>query len=103
MMGRACTCDRVEPLCDRCVEDAIAHLGGVAESRGCSWASAIARVIPLDRPWPPTTERIRAMARRKVADLATDERLRELFVDRCVEGAARWWDYVLRPGLWRVS
>ena len=27
MMGYTCTCNRIEPLCDRCVDDALAHLG----------------------------------------------------------------------------
>jgi hypothetical protein len=101
----ACTCDRVLPLCDRCVEDALDHVGGVAASRGCAWAQSLSRVIPLDREWPEeTTERMRAIARRKVGGLGgDDERLRELLVEHCVDGARSWWNNVLRKGLWRAG
>jgi hypothetical protein len=97
-------CNRTVPRCDQCVADALDHLGGVAASRGCAWAQACSRVVPLDRAWPPTNDRMRGMARRKVDDLASgDERLRELLADVVIEGARGWWDCVLRNGLWRVG
>jgi hypothetical protein len=92
---------RVElPLCDRCVADALDHLGGVAASRGCAWSQSLSRVIPLDRQRPEkTTERMRAIARRKIGDLdSRDERLRELLAERCIDGALSWWNNVLRKG-----
>jgi len=83
-----CGCD---PLCDACVSEQIAQLRGVAQRRGETWAQAIAAVIPIDRRWPHT-ERMRAIARRKVGDLSRDARLLELLADECVIGAARWWN-----------
>ena len=99
----SCTCDRIPPLCDSCVDDLVSHLGGMAQARGCRWAEAIARVIPLDRPWPPTTDRMRAMARKKISDVADDERVIELFTELVIAGASHWWDEVLRTGLWRAG
>ncbi len=64
---------------------------GVAQARGHAWARAIAAVIPIVRPWP-RTERMRAIAMRKVSDLGRDERLLDLLADECVIGAARWWN-----------
>ena len=100
-----CTCARIPPLCDRCVADALFHLGGVAGARGAAWAQSLSRVISLARPWPAeTTERMRAIARRKVGNLdAGDERLRELLVEKLIEGARSWWNDVLRKGLWRAG
>ena len=80
---------RCRPLCDVCLAEQHAQLGGVAQNRGHAWAVAIAEVIPIDRPWP-FTERSRAIARRTVSDLTRDERLLELLADECVTGAARW-------------
>jgi hypothetical protein len=101
----ACACDREPPLCDRCVANALDHLGGVAASRGCAWAQSLSRVIDLDRPWPAeTTERMLAIARRKVSGIdGGDDRLRELLAERCVDGARSWWNNVLRRGLWRAG
>jgi hypothetical protein len=82
------------PLCDVCVDERFAQLGGVAQSRGERWARSVARVVPIDRLWP-NTERMRAIALRKVRDLASDARLRELLTDEVVVGAARWWNRAL--------
>jgi len=80
-----------DPLCDDCVAEHLAQLSGVAQCRGEAWARAIARVIPIDRPWPYTA-RMRAIAVRKVSDLTRDERLRRLLADELAEGASRWWE-----------
>ena len=77
MWPTACSCDHGAPLCDYCIADSLRYLGGTARARGANRAQAISRVIPLDRPWPATTDRIRAMARRKVAGLTSDERLHD--------------------------
>jgi hypothetical protein len=79
------------PLCDDCVAELFAQLRGVAQRRGETWAKAVARVVPIDRPWP-VTKRSRAIARRKIADLTHDERLGELLAEQCELGAARWWN-----------
>lgn len=78
-------------MCDDCLDEKLAQLRGVAQARGHHWARAIAEVIPIDRPWP-ATERMRAIARRKVSDLGRDDRLLEVLADECVLAAARWWN-----------
>ena len=82
------------PLCDICLAEQLAQLRGVAQCRGEAWARAIAEVIPIDRPWPHT-EKMRAIARRKVGDMTRDERLGDLLVDELVFGAERWWNRAL--------
>lgn len=83
-----------DPLCDDCVREQHAQLGGVAQCRGESWARAIASVCPIDKRWP-RTERSRAIAMRKTADLTRDERLHEMLADECELGAERWWNRAL--------
>jgi hypothetical protein len=83
-----------DPLCDECFAEHLSWWTGVAQSRGESWARAVANVIPIDRPWP-RTEKMRAGALRKVSDLTTDARLRERLADEVVVGAERWWNRVL--------
>jgi len=51
---------------------------------------SVARRCSRSRPWPRTA-RCRAIARRKVRDLADDERLAELLADEVERWAARWW------------
>lgn len=84
-----CGCAR-DQLCDRCVDDAFAQLRGVAACRGEVWAMAVAKTCPRTRPWP-CSERARAIARRKVADLAADERLCARLASELERWAARWW------------
>ena len=83
-----------DPLCDECVAEKFAQLAGVAQCRGEAWARSIANVCPIDKPWP-NTERMRAIARRKVSDLTDDSRLTELLADEVSLGAARWWNKAL--------
>ena len=71
-----------------------AQLAGVAQCRGEAWARAIAEVVAVDRPWPHS-EKMLAIARRKVGDLTRDARLAEILVDEVVRGAERWWNRVL--------
>src|SRR5262245_2902158 len=82
------------PLCDACLAQHLSWFKGIAQARGENWARAVARVVPVDRPWP-MTERMRAIARRKMDDLAKDARLVELLADETIEGARRWWDRAL--------
>lgn len=70
--------------------DPFAALSGVAAARGTRWADAVARVCPLDRPWP-FTDRSRAIALRKVDDLGDNDELRERLAIVCEAHAARWW------------
>ncbi len=82
-------------MCDACVEQHLKWHRGIAYNRGQDWARAIAEVIPIDRPWP-ITEKMRAIARRKVAELASDQRLLEALADAVVEGASTWWQLELK-------
>jgi len=50
----------------------------------------VAKQCPRTRPWP-CSERARAIARRKVSDLAADERLATRLADELERWAARWW------------
>lgn len=84
-----CGCAR-DQLCDRCVDDAFAQLRGVAACRGEVWAMDVARRCPRAQPWP-ATERVRAIARRKVGDLSSDARLAERLAGELERWAARWW------------
>jgi hypothetical protein len=76
------------------LDEHLSWLRGVAQCRGESWARAVANVIPIDTPWP-RTEKMRAGALRKVADLTTDARLRKLLADEVAAGAERWWNRAL--------
>ena len=51
---------------------------------------AVANQCPRAQAWP-CTERARAIARRKVADLSTDERLAARLAGELERWAARWW------------
>lgn len=85
---------RCSPLCDTCLREQLGQFAGVAQARGESWARAVADVIPIDRAWPRTLK-MRAIARRKVDDIARDEQLIELLADEVVRGAERWWNRAL--------
>jgi hypothetical protein len=39
-----------DPLCDECFDEHASWFTGVCQSRGASWARAVANVIPIDRP-----------------------------------------------------
>ena len=71
------------------------QLRGVAQLRGETWARAIARVCTIDKPWP-FTEKSRAIAMRKVADIAGDDHeLQEKLASEVELGAMRWWNAAL--------
>lgn len=85
---------RAELAYDRRV-DLFAQLSGVAQARGIRWAESVARVCPIDKPWPDT-ERMWAIARRKVDDLATsDPETQARLAGEVVDGARHWWNLAL--------
>lgn len=53
---------------------------------------SVAKTCVRTRPWP-CTERARAIAARKVADLCADARLRARLAGELERWAARWWDH----------
>jgi hypothetical protein len=83
-------CSR-DQLCDRCLEDALAQLRGVAACRGEYWARSVASRVARTKPWPAYEGRCASIAREKVDDLGRDARLREELARLCVHWAARWW------------
>lgn len=83
-------CDR-EPLCDRCLQDAQGHLQGVAACRGDHWARCVAQRVRFRTPWPSYDGRCAEIARRKVADIARDPRLREILARVVHHYAERRW------------
>ncbi len=84
-------CSR-DQLCDRCLADALAQLGGVAACRGEYWARSVAGRHPRRGAWPAYEGRCARIAREKIEDLGRDARLREELARLCVAWAARWWD-----------
>jgi hypothetical protein len=74
------------------MSDALAQLRGVAACRGETWAMRVVGRTHARPPWPTFDDpKCRAIARRKVADLAVDERLRdELALIANVWAALRW-------------
>lgn len=90
-MPYACCVDRTA-LCDRCLDEQLAQLRGVAACRGDNWAVSVAARVARRDPWPEYEGRVRGLARMKVRDLANDERLREQLARACYEHAVRRWN-----------
>jgi hypothetical protein len=94
-MMAGCTCRGERPRCSWCVQNTFDQLAGVAEVRGSYWSDWIAyrhREL-LTRDWPET-ERMRAIASSKVADIADpvlDPVLHVRFVERAIHGARKRW------------
>lgn len=92
---KACTCAKQPPLCDDCVDNAVRTLAGVAMSRGYTWGQQTRAVMRTrgrsPERWPAFDEspKVRAIASRKVQDIAKDERLRERLARLCAADAAR--------------
>jgi hypothetical protein len=83
-----CTgCRSVAPLCDACLDQATRWLTGTAAARGVIWGRRVRRVA--DGDWPAyASERIRALAARKVADIAGgDRRLLDRLARACAAAA----------------
>jgi len=75
--------------------DLFMQLRGVAQLRGERWAQTVAQLCPIDKPWP-FTEKSRAIAMRKVADLGGgDPELQEKLASEVELGAMRWWNKAL--------
>jgi hypothetical protein len=81
----------LDALCDACADSWFAQLRGVAASR-YQWALDVAARVPRARPWPSDSPRSRVIARRRVADLARDPRLRERLAAEAERAAAECWD-----------
>ncbi len=64
---------------------------GTAAVRGELWSEKVARLVPSGKPWPAHEGRAADIARRKVADLASDPRLAELLAVELAKWAARRW------------
>lgn len=77
--------------------DLYMQLRGVAYLRGQLWAESLVRVIPLDRTWPwPPTERMIAIAARKVDDLADhDPVVNARLIAEVFLGASDAWNRLL--------
>ena len=80
-----------DALCDSCRADSFAFLRGTAACRGSCWAARVARQTNARPPWPSYAGRCRSIAIRKVADLTSDEQLREQLAQIVCEWAARSW------------
>ncbi|MDB4954424.1 MAG: hypothetical protein JWO36_1993 [Myxococcales bacterium] len=78
-------------LCDRCLEQEIDRLRGAAAARGVEWAIFVASHVSPERAWPEFTGAFVEHTRRKVADLASDKRLRTRLAEICAAAAARHW------------
>jgi len=84
-----CTRDK---LCDRCLEDTLAQLRGVAACRGENWANRVAARVSTRSAWPPFEDaRCGRLARDKVADLTRDDRLATELARLVHQWAARRW------------
>jgi hypothetical protein len=92
---------RQASLCLPCLADAIAQRGPQARTIGMMWAESICRGEHRGKKtWPTMAAKTLAIARRKVAALATDPRLLEPLALACSEGAAAWWRD--RPAHYRI-
>lgn len=87
-----CDCP-LNARCDECVAMLHAQLGGVAMARGIRWAHRVREQVGNSPAWPAwnESEKVRAIARKKVADISGDERLGRLLERDCYEEAARTW------------
>jgi hypothetical protein len=83
-------CTDCSRLCPSCRADHFACLRGVAACRGETWARRVAARCDRNRPWP-RSERSHAIARQKVADITSDDGLRDLLATEAENYAARWW------------
>ena len=84
-----------ETLCDLCLARELLWLGSEAHRIGHAWARAVKSVIP-DQPWPSwdESERIREIARRKVAKLGQgDERLLDRLAKVCAASARHHYEH----------
>jgi hypothetical protein len=80
------------PLCDTCVARVVGYSTGVAAARGVTWGRRIrARHRPADPPVNFTTPRALAIARRYLADVTRDERVRDQLVPWVVAAAEAEW------------
>jgi hypothetical protein len=89
-----CECRATPALCDRCVDDLFAQLGGVAACRGETWANSVMARVRTHEPWPETPKAW-AIAQRRVEDLTRDQRLLARLTAEVAKYAARRWSQLL--------
>jgi hypothetical protein len=80
-------------MCDGCLGRELTAKRGQARVAGAVWAEEIAARHPDLRrhlAWP-ATDVSRAIARRRVLALATDQLLGNALAESCLAGAAAWW------------
>jgi hypothetical protein len=80
-----------DALCTLCLDGRFAQLRGVAACRGEAWADDLAQTEYRNHPWPVGSEKMRTIARAKVADIARDPKLLEMLVDELVKWAEKRW------------
>lgn len=85
------TCGGRAPRCNRCLDDLVEQLAGVAAVRGERWGASVREKKPGEA-WPSYDAggKVAEMARAKMRDVAgADEKLLERLARRCAEAAAR--------------
>jgi len=94
------TC-RTEQLCASCLSRALAALRPQARTVGAVWCESVCRRDARARAaWPAESDRLLAIARRRVASLAQDERLHGELTQAAIAGASAWWER--RPAKYRA-
>lgn len=101
-------CGKRAPYCDDCLAQVKTWFTGPATTRGALWAehvlvrlAARGAAIEAAPPWPDYngSERARALAQSKIADLTDDPRLRDALARVVNASAADEWAKLLRdPG-----
>ena len=87
-----CTCDPTA-LCDVCFARELRARQPQARVLGVMWAEQIACLPEYrERERWPVTGKVEEIARRKVQQLVSDERLREELAQDCIAGAVAWWE-----------
>ena len=91
---RSCTCTGQPRLCEACVAQQLAWLGGAAACRGSYWAESVVRRLGRRRiepapTWPryDDSARLRHLALARIADMTRDPVLGELLARACAESA----------------
>jgi hypothetical protein len=92
MVSVVCSCPR-DNRCPACVDQALMWLGGMACTRGITWAEDVAKRHPElhRREWPPHHGRAAELARAKVEDLFEDPHVVDLLAVEVSKQAARRW------------
>ena len=99
---QSCTCGGEPRLCDACVAQQLAWLGGAAACRGSYWAANVVRRLGQRRVEPAPTwpryddsARLRNLALARIADMTSDPVLGELLARACAESAREEYDQLM--------